>query len=364
MSELGNSEEEGKSLVDPLFACTLCGACDVRCSGLTGKKLFESFREARNDIVSCGFAPLEAHKVLLDNITKYGNPQGISNTAKLERLTNSFVEAAKASLPASTKSAAKENLRKYLQIGKDLLYFVGCTPALSINVPSQVRSMLSILIRSGSEFSLVGGKEGELCCGHVLFNTGQQKLAFDYMRRAYNAVASTGAKRLLFTCPACYRSFKHEIPNLLGVKPTFSCVTASEFIVELIKEKKLKIMKSGSDERVTYHDPCHLGRLSGIYDSPRELIRATGAMLVEMPRNRERAWCCGTGGGVKTAFPDMARTTALSLVEEALSTGAKTILTACPACESGITDALKGAAKTEGVEVKDVVDLVATCLAP
>ena len=132
----------------------------------------------------------------------------------------------------------------------------------------------------------------------------------------------------------------------------------------LIDAKKIRFRRRGNGGNLiaTYHDPCHLGRHSGIYDAPRAVIRATGARFVELPRNRENAWCCGVGGGVKTGFPEMAGATGRSLVEEALSVGARTIVTACPACESGLADVVKGAGELRGVRIMDVVDLVADCV--
>lgn len=326
------------------YSCTLCGACDTKCRELTGKSPLRVFMGVRRELVNQEVAPPLSHRVLLQNVLYHGNPQGMPSEKRHERILKVINNSS-----LLTKEAP-------------LLYFTGCTPSYSNNLPSHMTNMVEILKRTNTKFRIL---QDEPCCSHVLIKTGQEKLITDYMKKSLEKVKATGVKQILFTCPACYRAFKHEYPRLLGTKPDFECITASEFISSLLDEGKVQLSEKGGvgETTVTYHDPCHLGRQSGIYDQPRHILGSIkGLKLIEMPRNRENAWCCGIGGGVKTAFPEFSERTSEERIDEAVSIGASVLATACPACESGLKDALKTRNGKNNLEILDIVDVVAQSL--
>ncbi|MEX2707177.1 MAG: (Fe-S)-binding protein [Candidatus Freyrarchaeum guaymaensis] len=325
-------------VMERFYSCTLCGACDYKCRELTGKSPLKIFTEVRRGLVNMGVGPHPAHRALLQNVLEYDNPQGMPREKRHERVADLI---------------GGKNLSR----NASLLYFVGCVPAYSDNVPSHAANTVKLLLKTGTEFRLL---PDEPCCSHVLIKTGQEDIIVDYLKEAFRRVNEAGAETVLFTCPACYRAFKHEIPRILGVEPDFECITAPELLLRLIDEGKLRLNGRRNEEvLVTYHDPCHLGRYSGIYDEPRRVLESLeGVRLVEMPRRREASWCCGVGGGAKTAFPDFSKRTAEERIREAQSTGASVLVTACPACESGFTDALKTQQGKNGLRVMDLIDIV------
>lgn len=331
-----------EEIIKKFYSCTLCGACDYKCRELTGKSPLSVFMEVRKELVDHGVDPPSAHRVLLENVLKYDNPQGKPKEKRNERVLNLI------------------NNSNHLSKNASLLYFVGCVPAYSDNLPSHAANMVRVLLKTNTEFSIL---PDEPCCAHVLIKTGQEDLIIDYTKEAFEKVNSSGAKQVLFTCPACYRAFKYELPRILGVEPKFESITTSEFIHALLNEGKLQLNKKEEEIVVTYHDPCHLGRHSGIFDPPRQVLESIkGLRLVEMPRNRESAWCCGVGGGVKTAFPEFSEKTAEERINEARSVGASVLVTACPACESGFIDSLKTDQENNKPKVLDIVDIIASRL--
>nr|MDO8079161.1 (Fe-S)-binding protein [Candidatus Freyarchaeota archaeon] len=332
-------------LLKKFYSCTLCGACDYKCRELTGKSPLSVFMEVRKELVNNKVGPPPAHSILLENVLKHGNPQGMPEEKRPERILNLI------------------NNPRHLTKNAPLLYFVGCVSSYSENLPSHAANMVRILMKTKTKFRIL---PDEPCCSHVLIKTGQENLIIDYMKEAFEKVNSAGAEQVLFTCPACYRAFKYEYSKLLGVEPNFECITSSELIYNLLNEGKLQPNGKENGEEdvvVTYHDPCHLGRQSGIYDPPRKILESLkGVKLVEMLRNREASWCCGVGGGVKTAFPEFSKKTAEERINEAKSVGASILVTACPACESGFIDALKTHQGNNNLKVLDIVDIITSLL--
>ena len=155
---------------------------------------------------------------------------------------------------------------------------------------------------------------------------------------------------------------KADYPDIVGRLP-FNVVHATEFIRDLIKDGKLTFQEPENTTKVTYHDPCHLGRQAGVYDAPRDVLKAIqGIELVEMKRIRENAWCCGAGGGVKSAFSDLALSVGIDRLTEAEVTKANYLSSACPFCRGNLTDAAK--ARKSRIQIKDIIEIVFAALAP
>jgi len=177
----------------------------------------------------------------------------------------------------------------------------------------------------------------------------------EYAEHNIRAVEVRGAKAMVTTCAGCYKTTSTDYGKYFS-NPTFPVYHFAQYVNQLIKEKKLKFTKE-IKAKVTYHDPCHLGRHGGVYEDPREILKKIpGVELVEMPRNRRGSRCCGAGGGFKSAFNDVAVNIAAERVKEAVATGADILVTTCPFCVLN----LQAGAKAIGSNIKvlDVSELL------
>jgi heterodisulfide reductase subunit D len=236
-----------------------------------------------------------------------------------------------------------------------VVYFIGCT---SNYRQQRLRdATLSVLQKLGVDFTVVD----ERCCGSPLIRTGQIDLLPGLMRYNVDAIAATGAKTVITSCSGCYRTMKKDFVKF-GVDLGVEVLHSSEFINQRltpveIKHLQEKVGSGAAITTVTYHDPCHLGHHMGVFDAPRELLsKIPGIKLIEMPRNRSSAWCCGAGGGVKIGYPEWAVHVALERVEEARQTGANILASACPFCKTNLSDANDQTGTP--IQVMDLIELL------
>lgn len=342
--EINGSFDLG-ALAERFFSCSLCGACSSTCERITGKRTLDVLRKMRVELVRRSSAPPPAHVRMLEKILKYSSPQGVPMASKGLRV---------AQAAAATGVVSKASR---------LLLYIGCLYSLSENLTNNVMNMLRVLRVAGLKVQVL---PNEPCCGHVAINTGQEEAIRDYAEKVFKTVSLTGANQVLFPCPACRKAFMDEYPRLLGVKPNFECISSVELLARLADEGKLVLGSRGNrgvKTIVTYHDPCHLGRHMHLFDEPRRILNAIANVeLVEMPRNRADAWCCGGGGGVKIAYPEFAMSTGWDRLREAQETGADTLVSACPMCESSLTDAERMLPELGGksrLHITDITDVVA-----
>jgi len=176
------------------------------------------------------------------------------------------------------------------------------------------------------------GKD-EKCCGSVMLRMGDPE--FERLAREnINMFNDLGIETLISSCAGCFKTIKGDYPKV--GKLNFEVLHTVEFLRRLYEDKKL-VFKNPVEKRVTYHDPCHLGRASGVYDDPRFIMEMIpGLELIEMPRNREYSRCCGAGGGLKSGYPDIQNKMAQRRVKEAEETGAEELVSACPFCFQGL----------------------------
>lgn len=168
----------------------------------------------------------------------------------------------------------------------------------------------------------------EVCCGSPILNAGHGDEAKELMQKNQKIFKEHGVKKIITACPACYHMFDKTYPQFLE-NWDIKCEHASQTIAKAIKEKKLVPKKLGVD--VTFHDPCHLGRFSGVYDAPRDVIGSFGN-LKEMKLTKQYAFCCGGGSGVKSNYPELANSVAKQRLRMAKETKAKYLTTCCPMC--------------------------------
>jgi heterodisulfide reductase subunit D len=198
--------------------------------------------------------------------------------------------------------------------------------------------------------------QDEWCCGSPLQRTGQVDKAIKVAKHNLEAIKKSGAKKVITSCSGCYKMIGGDYEELYGLKGDFEIMQMSQFLLDLIKKGELKLTKP-VNKKVTYHDPCHLGRHMGVYETPRELLQSIpGVELVEMPRNREYAWCCGAGGGVRAGYPEITMFASTDRIKEAEDTGAQAVTSACPFCWRGLHDAIEE--NNSKMELYDIVELV------
>ena len=196
-----------------------------------------------------------------------------------------------------------------------MLYFRGCTAREKQTDISKATEELLTL--AGIDYHVL---EDEKCCGSVLLRTGFESEAKEQIEKNTEVLKD---KKIIVSCAGCYKTLKEDYKGL-------DVIHISQLLDELIRENKLELTKTDLD--VTYHDSCHLGRHCDVFDEPRNVIENV-ANLVEMENNRENSLCCGAGGGVKSAYPEIASQMAQSRIEQAKETGCKTLVTSCPFCK-------------------------------
>jgi Fe-S oxidoreductase len=300
------------SVVERLYQCTTCKDCERRCP--SNIRVVEIIEAARADLVEAGCA-LPAHKRIVKNIKETKNPYG---------------ETRAVDMGAEVKPA---------EIG----YFMGCTARY--RMPEVAKHTISILRKLGVDFTLVD----EVCCGSTLKRTGQDEaLVKKLMVANVEAAKRLGVKKLIFTCAGCLKMFREEYPK--HVEVGFEAEHLVEFLAK--RDLRLKPLK----KRITYHDPCHIGRHMKIYDAPRKLISMIPeATFVEMKENKESARCCGGGGGVRSADPPAAQRIASRRVKSA-SEVADLLLTACPFC---VTNLRYGNEMIKAdIEIRDIAEVI------
>jgi len=320
------------------YDCTLCGRCGLVCPvHIDTRSLWIAMREA---LVDQGVYP-EAMDHMREMVTTHYNISGDENTERLIWSQN---------LPEIPEGVGGKKQA-------EVVYFVGCVSSFypqSYGIP---QSIVEILEHAGVDYMTLGGEEW--CCGFPLIIAGMGDAAVESVRHNVEAVRKTGAKRLMAACPSCYHTWKDEYPHILGEPLGFEVLHSTELLEEIIGAGKLKFKPL--EETVTYHDPCDLGRTSGIYDAPRNVIRAIpGVNFVEMKDTREYALCCGGGGDVEMADKDLSAAVAKSRIAQATETEAKYLLSACQQC----VRTLAGAARRDKVRMRvmDVAQLVAQAL--
>jgi heterodisulfide reductase subunit D len=215
---------------------------------------------------------------------------------------------------------------------------------------------VQLLQAAGYELDFLG--DDQKCCGTPFWVTGMMEKAKEWVSGYLRMLQDRGVKEIITPCPSCFRAFDEEYPEILGLEELPIKVRHSSVVLEeIVKEKKLKFDKV-VNKKVTYHDPCEIGRYRGIYEPARVILQAIpGVELVELSRNREEAFCCGGGGGVKLMYPDYSQKVSDSRLTDITATGAEIISTICPACELNLTHATYEA--DLAMRVLDVAEIMA-----
>jgi Fe-S oxidoreductase len=365
---LNGSLDCDERVKDIAFQCQTCGSCDVTCKVCRyNLEPLEMIRELRAHLVREG-QTLPGHTALIDGLKTSGNMLSKERAAR-------------------GKWAEGLNIKKAPEHKASVIFHAGCRFSCDESRQQAARAAVSLLTRAGLDVGILGASE--LCCGGRAYNMGYRD---SFQRCAETNVAAwkkAGAKTVVTSCADCYYSFKRLYPRVPGFQ--FEVLHTVECLDKFLQAGDIKLTRS-VPLKVTYHDPCYLGRQGepyipwdgkekkifnqaivyeprkpryngawGIYDPPRNVIRSIpGIELVEMERIREGAWCCGAGAGIREAYPEFAGWTAAERLEEAKATGAEVLVSACGWCERSFLDSLGGNGGT--FKVLDIAELVQQAL--
>jgi len=350
-------------VADIVYKCVLCGSCDVA-DKICRYNLepLEMMHELRAKLVEDG-EMLPEHMVLIDHLRKEDN---MMMEPRADR----------------GRWAEGLDLKLITEQPAEVLFHAGCRYSYDKQLQPVIRTAASLIKCAGVDIGIMG--KDESCCGAKAYSLGYRGEYTKFAENAIEAWKSAGVKTVVTSCADGFHAFSRLYPRLGG---HFEVLHTIQYIDRLIQQGKITFTKK-LPLRVTYHDPCHLGRQGepyipwegqekkiknqivaydppkpryngawGIYDAPRNVLKSIpGVELVEMERIREYAWCCGAGGGVREAYPEFSNWTASERIEEAKATGADAIATCCGWCERNFMDAV--ANNNEKMEVYDIIELV------
>ncbi len=313
--------------------CLLCGACATVCP--SGMKAHEIVSRMREEIVKTKGLDERASQLVSSileshNISEEDNAERGDWREDLKDLPNHRYEKERA----------------------EVAYFVGCVASFFPMVQKIPRNMTRILDEAGVDFALLGGQEW--CCGFPLLAAGVPEKVREMSRHNVEAVRRLGAEKVLFSCPSCYRTWKEHYDTQIELRHI------TEYIHELIQGERLRL-KPLNPLRVAYHDSCDLGRHGGVYDAPRKIIQSIPEVtLVELEHNRAGSLCCGGGGNLEMAAPELAGKLAKAKIEEIQQSGADVVVTACQQCVRTIATSARR--QRLDLKVMDITELVCAAL--
>ncbi len=325
----GLTEIEGEDI----WRCTTCGTCPAQCPrGVKQIDVSVALRRVATEyeVFPASVKPARTARA---SLISEGNPlQG-------DR--------------AKRADWAKDLSVKTYTEGMEALYFVGCYLSYDPRMRKVATATANILNKAGVDFGILGDKES--CCGESIRKTGSEEVFKNLAKENIKTFIDNGVKKIIVSSPHCYHTFKNEYPEFMV---HFDVVHISQYILELINEGRLELTKELA-KKVTYHDPCYLGRHNGIYDEPREVLKKVpGLELIEMEGHGKTSLCCGGGGGriwmdtpIEERFSDLR-------LKQANDVGAGVLVTACPYCITNFEESRLNMEYEEVLEIKDITEIV------
>ena len=318
---------------DEIWRCTTCGRCPQRCP--RGVGIIEVGMASRRMATEFGVFPNSVRPVrgVSSSLTGEGNP-------------------------LNEERAKRANWAEGLQVktfteGMEFLYFPCCYLSYDPRLKRVARATVAILNKAGVDFGILGSLEN--CCGESIRKTGEEDLFKRLAKENIKTFIDSGVKKILVSSPHCYHAFKNEYAEF---KVNFEVVHIAQYLPELIRQGRLELSKEFA-KKVTYHDPCYLGRHNGIYDEPREALKKVpGLDLIEMPDTCADSLCCGGGGGriwMETVKGERFSDLRLDQTKEI---GAEVLVTACPYCITNFEDSRKNRDDGDSMAVKDITELI------
>ncbi|HYO85900.1 MAG TPA: (Fe-S)-binding protein [Dermatophilaceae bacterium] len=342
---------EGVLPFDMLWACTTCGACVEQCP-VDIEHVDHIINMRRHQVLMEGAFPEEAG-VMLNNLEHAGDPWGRGSRARMEW-------AEKLDFEVRVFGAEGEDK---IPGDVDYLFWVGCAGSLDETAMNTSRAVATLLHEAGVSFMVLG--EAETCTGDSARRIGHEFLFQMLAQQNVETLNEAGAKRIVVTCAHCFNALANEYPQVGG---HYEVIHHTTLLSQLVADKRLTPV-ARVDATVTYHDPCYLGRHNRIFAPPREVLTAVpGARLIEMPRTKERSFCCGAGGARMWMDENIGTRVNLNRADEALTLKPDMVTAGCPFCITMLSDGvsqrqLEGTAR-EGIEVTDVAEVLLRSVRP
>jgi Fe-S oxidoreductase len=318
---------------EEIWLCTTCGKCPQQCP--RDVKQIEDMVSLRRMATEYGLFPpsVRAARAVGASLTSQGNPLGEDRETR-----GDWAEG----LPV-----------KAFTEGMEILYFPGCYLTYDPRLRKVAAATATILNKAGVDFGILGVEEN--CCGESIRKAGNEEVFKHLARENIKTFVDNGVKKILVSSPHCYHTFKNEYPEF---RVNFEVVHITQYLFQLISEGRLELTKEYG-KRVTYHDPCYLGRHNGIFDEPRDVLKSIpGLELGEMSEVREDSLCCGMGGGrIWFETPQSERFSNLRL-EQAIGVEAEELVTSCPYCITQLEDSRLSLKDSEAIQIRDITEIV------
>jgi Fe-S oxidoreductase len=318
---------------EEIWRCTTCGKCPQRCP--RDVKQIDDMISLRRMATGYGVFPaaVKPYRAVSSGLTGQGNP---------------FNEDRK------TRADWAEGLNvKTFAEGMDVLYFPCCYCSYDPRLKKVAQATVKILQKAGVDFGILGSKEN--CCGESIRRTGNEVVFKKLAKENIKTFVDNGVKKILVSSPHCYHTFKNEYPDF---KVNFDVIHVSQYLSGLVNEGKLQITKEYG-KKITYHDPCYLGRHNGVYDEPRGVLnKIPGLELNEMPETRVDSLCCGMGGGRIWAETEKHERFSNLRVEQAIELGAEEVVTSCPYCITALEDSRLVTNHADDIQIKDISEIL------
>ncbi len=336
---LEGSAELSQDLAETFYMCTTCQTCTHYCPrGIQGAEIVE---DARKILFQKGFAPPEL-KGVMQSIAQTGNVFSSPSQERIEVYPPDLREMAQ-------KGELKEEA--------ETLIFMGCLPSyLDMKI---VPALIKVLNVAGVDYTTLA--KDESCCGFPLYLLGSDEFE-SQAQKLIARMKATGARELVTPCAGCYKTLKTLYPKIEELEVEVYHIIP--YLDQLLTQGKLEFT-GNIEKKVTYHDPCDLGRACNIFDEPRSVLKQVpGLEYIEMKRSGIDARCCGGGGNLQAYKPDLAKEMAAKRVRDALDVGAEIIVSGCPACKDNLRKGARAIPKEErkSIKIMDVVEIAAKCL--
>ncbi|MHA1377535.1 MAG: (Fe-S)-binding protein [Candidatus Helarchaeota archaeon] len=319
-------KEYDQAAIDAEYMCTTCFACEEACHPKVG--LPNMIEIARSQIMEKN-PHLKPMSELAKRVDLQHNPLDEPHEERFNKLKNLIPDKKEA----------------------EIVFFAGCMACY--RHPEIAESIIKIIKKLGFDFAVMMGDEW--CCGSPIIRNGFTDLGYQLAKHNIEMFEKYNCRKVITGCAACYNTIKKDYSEM-GFALNLEIQHFVEFIEEQMIKNRIKFKKS-IEKLVTYHDPCHLGRRAGVYDSPRRILNAiAGGNFKEMQFNREKSRCCGAGGGVKYNYPDLANPIGIRRLEEAESLKVDILISACPLCKNQFIKVQNGDLK---LSIADIAELIA-----
>ena len=320
---------------EAIWACTSCGACVDICP--VGNEPMRDILDVRRNLSLMENSFPKQLEAAFRGMERVQNPWGVPVSERMK-----WAEG----LPVPTIAQNPK---------PDILWWVGCAPAIDPRAQKTARAFAKILISANVNFAVLG--ENEQCTGDAARRAGREDIFFMLAQNNVEQLNTVQPKRIVTTCPHCLHTIKNEYPAFGG---NYEVSHHSQLIAELIDKHQLVLPLQSTKEPITFHDPCYLGRQNGIIHAPRVVLNEIGLITQEMPRHGQKSFCCGAGGA-QAWKEEESGTERISntRLAEARSVGARTVAVGCPFCLTMLEDAAK---QSGDIEIKDIAELVASIL--